>query len=160
MRRPRLLTFRSDNGPRAPERGNALVELAMCLSLLLMILLGIVDFGRVFYAAMALTQAARSGAQYGAQSVGKSSDFSGMEAAATSAAQADWGTITAVGTRTCTCSDDSIVSCTTGVCATDPGNSPRIRVQVTATKTFQTIVNYPGIPHVIPLSRTAIMRAQ
>src|SRR5436309_15952090 len=103
MRRPRPLTFRSDNGPRAQERGNALVELAMCLSLLLMILLGIMDFGRVFYAAMALTQAARPGAQYGAQSVGKSSDFSGMAAAATSAAQADWGTITAVRTPTCPC---------------------------------------------------------
>lgn len=47
------------------ERGQALVELAMLLPILLIILLGIIDFGRVFYAYVTITNAAREGARYG-----------------------------------------------------------------------------------------------
>lgn len=47
------------------ERGQALVELAIMLPILLIILLGVIDFGRVFYAYVTITNAAREGARYG-----------------------------------------------------------------------------------------------
>lgn len=47
------------------EKGQGLVELAIILPLLLIILLGIIDFGRVFYAYVAITNASREGARYG-----------------------------------------------------------------------------------------------
>lgn len=47
------------------EKGQGLVELAVILPLLLIILLGTIDFGRVFYAYVAITNASREGARYG-----------------------------------------------------------------------------------------------
>lgn len=48
------------------ERGQSLVELAFVLPLLAIILLGAIDFGRVFYSFITITNASREGARYGA----------------------------------------------------------------------------------------------
>lgn len=47
----------------APDRGAVAVEFGLILPLLLLILLGIIDFGRAFNAQVTLTQAAREGAR-------------------------------------------------------------------------------------------------
>jgi hypothetical protein len=65
--------------------GGALVELAIVLPLLLIIFAGTVDFARVFYATISLTNAARAGAQYGSASLAKSLDSAGMQATAVAA---------------------------------------------------------------------------
>ena len=49
----------------APERGAALVELAMVLPLLLVVIAGIVDFGFAFQRYEVITNAAREGARLG-----------------------------------------------------------------------------------------------
>ena len=49
----------------ASEKGQAMVEFALVLPLLVLIFLPLVDFGRLFYFTMTLTQAVRAGAQYG-----------------------------------------------------------------------------------------------
>lgn len=46
------------------EGGQSLVETALMLPILLLLLVGIVDFGRAFYAYIAVTNAAREGARY------------------------------------------------------------------------------------------------
>jgi Flp pilus assembly protein TadG len=56
---------------RRSERGQSLVEFAMVLPLFLIIVFGIVDFGRAYSAYVQLNNGAREGARYGA--VGKSS---------------------------------------------------------------------------------------
>jgi Flp pilus assembly protein TadG len=45
-------------------RGQALVEVALTLPLLLLLILGAMDFGRMFYTKIILTNAAREGANY------------------------------------------------------------------------------------------------
>ncbi len=48
------------------QRGQNLVELALLMPILLWFCLGLVDFGRVFYTQIGLTNAAREGARYAA----------------------------------------------------------------------------------------------
>ncbi|MEW6726174.1 TadE/TadG family type IV pilus assembly protein [Desulforudis sp. 1088] len=51
------------------EKGQSLVEFALILPLLLLLLFGTIEFGRVFSASLVITNAAREGARLGA--VGK-----------------------------------------------------------------------------------------
>jgi Flp pilus assembly protein TadG len=50
--------------PRS-ERGQSTVELALAFPVLLLILMGVLDFGRAFFSYVSITNAAREGAQYG-----------------------------------------------------------------------------------------------
>jgi Flp pilus assembly protein TadG len=147
---------------RRRQRGAALVEVAVAVILLCFIALGTADFGRVSYMAMALTNAARAGAIYGTQSLAKSSDFAGMETAAARSAAADVGVINTSASRTCECQVGSGTPTVMGSCppiGTCTG-TVRIRVKVIASKTFNMIKAFPGLPGTVSLSRTAIMRAQ
>jgi Flp pilus assembly protein TadG len=47
------------------ERGQSLVELALTITLLMVLLAGVVDFGRGFFTWLALRDAAQEGAAYG-----------------------------------------------------------------------------------------------
>ena len=51
---------------RATETGQSLVEFAMVLPLFLVLLFGLVDFGRAFYSWIVITNGAREGARAGA----------------------------------------------------------------------------------------------
>lgn len=51
---------------KGKERGAVAVEMAIVLPLLLLILLGIIEFGRALNVQVSLTQAAREGARYAA----------------------------------------------------------------------------------------------
>lgn len=61
--------FKSSRGAQRPrsERGQSLVEFALVLPLLLVFLLGVADFGRVFTASITVEAAARNGAEAAAQ---------------------------------------------------------------------------------------------
>lgn len=52
---------------RRRERGNSLVEMAVIAPLLVLLLTGVVDFGRAFNVYIVITNAAREGARYGAR---------------------------------------------------------------------------------------------
>jgi Flp pilus assembly protein TadG len=147
-------------------RGAALVELAVALPLLVLVIVGTIDFGRVFYMAMVLQNAARAGAQYGANSSGAASDVPGMQNAAKTSAAFNIGTISAFASESCMCANDN-----GALSATSPandcsnactGNHLVISVTVTAASTFTLISGYPipGIPRSFSVSRDATMRAQ
>src|SRR3989442_5765319 len=143
------------------ERGSAIIELTLLMPFFLLLLMGTIDFSRVFYTAMAITHAARAGAQYGAQSNGASQDDAGMAQAARTAAQ-DLDSLGVTATHYCKCTIDGVTltnptpNTCTGACV----GARQIYVQVTTSKTFQTLWNYPGIPHTVNLNRTATLRAQ
>jgi Flp pilus assembly protein TadG len=141
------------------QRGAALVEFVVALPVLLVVLIGTIDFGRVFYMAIALTDAARAGAQYGAHSLTRSADVSGMQAAAVAAAPNLSG-LTATATRTCQCAPDNGATFTNAACTgTCPfGEHLVIAVIVDASKPFTTIAKFPGIPRTLTVNRTSRLR--
>lgn len=49
-----------------PRRGQSLVEMALVLPIVIMLMLGLLDFGRAFYTLVALHDAADEGASYAA----------------------------------------------------------------------------------------------
>lgn len=152
--------WRRDSRERCQARstsGSALVELAVVSPLLLFMALGVGDLGRVVYTSLILSHAARAGAQYGAQTNATTGDASGIRAAALDEAQ-DISPVAVTSQRICECPGAGTVSCSTTMC-TGYG-VPQVFVQVTTTKTFQTLTPYPGIPSAVPLSRTAIVRRQ
>ena len=135
------------------ETGSAFIELALFFPALLLLLLGAIDLARVYYASITLINAAEVGAQYGSRTVTASSDTSGMATAATNDAS-DLTGATATASQSCTCSG------TSQACNASCAGTKHIWVTVNATYTFSTLFPYPGIPSSVPMTRTAVMRAQ
>lgn len=67
---------------RKKEKGQSLVEMALLLPVLLLMLLGLLDFGRVYYAMVAMNDAAQEGAAYAAM---RPNDHAGISARAAAA---------------------------------------------------------------------------
>jgi len=160
------------------QSGQALIEMAFVVPLLLLLVLGVIEIGRYAYIAILIGNAARAGAAYGAQNKQLANDSTGIQ----NAAQYDFAgstssnnspppptnglaatTLTVVSTNTCGCdSAGSIVSAGCNVAAgnADPGTCPVgsrwiVFVSVTASGNFNSLFNYPGIPTSISISRTA-----
>jgi len=142
---------------RKSNRGNAAVELALTAPLLLLLLVGAADFGRVFYHAVTLANAAATGAFYGAQNNVLSGHFQDAEQVAKNDAK-DLGTITAQGGRFCDCPNGTKVDCVTGSCPSY--GAPRVYVSVKTSESFSPLVKYPAIPNPVTVGRTAYMRVQ
>lgn len=64
------------------EKGQSIVELALLLPVLLVMLLGLLDFGRVYYVMVSLNDAAQEGASYAAM---RPNDFTGISQRAANA---------------------------------------------------------------------------
>jgi Flp pilus assembly protein TadG len=140
---------------RRAEAGSAFIELGLMLPVLLLILLGAIDFARVFFADIALTNAAEVGAMYGARSVSGSSDLTSMQDASTADA-ADLSGVTATASQYCTCGNGAAHTCPVS-CS---GSTMHTFVSVTTSYTFTPLVPFPGIPSSVPMTRTAVMRVQ
>ena len=50
---------------KRPEKGQSMVELALTITMLMILLAGVVDLGRAFFTYMAMRDAAQEGAAYG-----------------------------------------------------------------------------------------------
>ena len=145
---------------RRSDGGGAIVELALALPLLVAVMAGTVDFARVYYASIALQNAARAGAQYGAHSLGQSGDFPGMRTRAMNSIVPNTG-VDATASRTCVCATNAGVFGSAVACSTTcpSGQHLVVTVTVTATRTFNTVMSgIPGIPASVNLSRSATLR--
>ncbi|MGH9615291.1 MAG: TadE/TadG family type IV pilus assembly protein [Acidobacteriaceae bacterium] len=136
------------------EIGQALVELALTMPLLVLLLLGAAELGRLAYAAIETSNAARAGVQYGAQNHVTASDFAGMQIAATNDAQNVSG-LTATAIHFCGCSDGTPSTCSTGDCE---GSRMLEYVQVNTSTTFDPLVYCPALPKTFTVNGQAIMR--
>jgi Flp pilus assembly protein TadG len=146
-------------GRAGEEQGQSLVELAFTLPLLLVVLVGTIDAGRVIYAAIEVANAARAGVAYGAQNPVTASDLTGMQTAALKDGPNVAG-LNAQATELCTCSVGTAVTCANAarLCIT-PGHVIT-NIQVKTTAAVNLLFNVPGLPRSYTLSGQAIMRVE
>jgi Flp pilus assembly protein TadG len=136
------------------SRGQSCVELAFSVPLLIVLLLVVVEAGRICLVAISLSSAAHAGVQYGAQNLTTVSDNAGMQSAAKADALNLPG-MTATGSHFCQCSDGSASTCL----ATDCATSHRLTyVKVNTSATYTPWFSWPGVPLATTLSSQAIMR--
>jgi len=129
-----------------------MVEFALVLPLLLVILFGVMEFGQVFYSAVAVVNAAHAGAMYGAQGAAFWSDTGDMQAAALKDGK-DVSGLTATASEVCYCSGVS-TACAAS-CA-----SKTIYVKVVTQASVHETAPWPGVPNPINLSASAQFRVQ
>jgi Flp pilus assembly protein TadG len=139
--------------------GQSLAEMALMLPVLVVLLLVALDFSRLYYLAMEVTDAARAGAQFGSANGAAAQNTSGIETVACNS-MADLSCTPGVNTTAlnfCQCAGSSAtISCTS------PGGCTAVQnfVTVTATATFKTVVSYPGIPSSVPVKASVTMQVQ
>src|SRR5262249_10190735 len=112
---------------------------------------------RLFYTWIAVSNAARAGAQYGSQTLTNAADTNGMRLAATTDGSNITG-LTATASQ-CTCVSGTSVAVCSGSnynCT----NAPKATyVKVYTKETFNTKVTYPGVPSSHTVNETAIIQA-
>jgi Flp pilus assembly protein TadG len=140
-------------GRRNRQRGNSLIEMAIGISVLVWLLLGIADVVGIFNTSLAVSNAARAGAQYGSRSVLTAADTNGMIAAAKQDAPS-FPTISVTATQ-CTCATGSAVTtCDTSYCT---NNASRTFVTVNTSNLYNSPVKFFFFPASMTLTGKAIM---
>ena len=134
-----------------------MVELAVVLPVLILFAVGVMDYGRVFFRALMVANAARAGAEWGAFSVGNAADSVSIRGFAKLDAQ-EIGGLKVQSERICRCADN-VVPCT-GSCPGYGTGAVRTYVQVTAIDSVDLVLRYPGLPSKIGISRTATFRTE
>lgn len=137
------------------QTGGPLVETALTAPILIFMILGVVEFGRVAYIAVETSNAARAAVSYGSQNVITAADTSGMQAVARLEATGLTAqnvnlTVNAVGNCACS-SPDTTQAAFACAGAADTICPPPSHIEqtlnVTVTATFDPIVhagNFPG----------------
>jgi Flp pilus assembly protein TadG len=137
---------------RRRRRGAAAVELAIVLPVLMVIVVGCVDFGRFLYYYIAVTNAAEEGAAFGSLNPPANYGVSGGTSSGWETAVQNAAVGEAPGLRM---NGSSAPISASNVTVVDPPQSGV--VQVTVSYTFQTILQYPWLPQNVIVSRTVAM---
>jgi Flp pilus assembly protein TadG len=159
---------------RFDAHGSMTVEAALVLPILLIVFIAVIDFGRVFYWSLALSNAARVGAEYGAIDRIKAYQENAMVNQAQTAAEDDIGTtnVSCIAcppdstSDGCKKSDGSTINpCLCGAispmqsCNDTCASNVHLYVQVQCQATFRTVSSYLGFSS-ITLIRSARIAVQ
>jgi len=134
------------------QRGNAMLELAFATPMLMLMLSGVIDFGRAYYFTDAAVSAARAGAQYGIESPSNFGNYAGMRLAAQNDAQGI-SNFTATATSYCETSGGTTTDCTSV-------SAVKGYVKVTTAITYNLMIPWPGLPNALNIGGIAIMRCR
>lgn len=139
------------------EEGQALVETALSMSLLLLLMLGAVEFGALAYSAIAVGNAARAAAQYGSQTPVTAVDSGGMQQKAKNEYTTP-SALTLVSGYSCSCAGTgtSVVCTTNSVTAPAcPNSYMEVTLTVQAQVSYTPAIHIPGLPGPFQLRGTA-----
>jgi Flp pilus assembly protein TadG len=133
--RNRISAFDAPRTQGSGRLGAAAVEFALLLPILCFLFVIAVDFGRVFYFSITVTNCARNGAIYASQNPTTAVDQTGISTEAK---------------RDASNLDANLINVTS---TTNNATNPTY-VDVTVTYPFYTITNFPGVAHTTTISRT------
>jgi Flp pilus assembly protein TadG len=136
------------------DRGTSLVEFAIVAPVLIFLLIGLIDVGRYTTYAIMTANAARAGAQYGAQNLTTALDTAGVQAAALRDGQNLTNFSAPTLTHLCSVGGGALGACPSR--PVPPHTVYYVKVQVNGT--FNSLLDYPGIPSSIPVSGSIVMR--
>ena len=142
IRRSRRFTL-----ARRQRGGAAAVEFAIVLPVLVTILLGATDFGRVSYSTIAIANAARAGAAYASMNPYDSSAPTPWTTNVTQAITDELSQSTAFDTSKLTVTVTYVIEA-----------SDLRRVSVQVTYPFKTLITWPSIPSTFNIQQTVVMR--
>jgi Flp pilus assembly protein TadG len=152
------------------DKGQAFVELALVLPMLILLVVGGAEIGRLAYADIEVSNAARAGVAYAMQSHAAvaASQYTNIENAAKQDAPNLPGLVVDPPTLTCYCETSGGVTTALASCsATDASlttcaspSSIVIYVQVDTHAAIDTLFHLPAIPNSVTLRGRAIMRVE
>ena len=125
------------------DRAQSLVEFALVAPFLIILMLGVIDYGRVYFAYVSVTNGARTGADFASSGESAAEDIDGIRSAALAE------TLELLNTSP----ENPQVSVETG---TD--SQGRAYADVTMQYTFTTIFPWPGLPSSMDVVRTVRAR--
>jgi Flp pilus assembly protein TadG len=141
------------------DTGQALVELALTFPIFILLLVGAAEFGRLAYAAIEVSNAARAGASYGSLTHITAADFPNIKLMATKDA-ANLTGVVATAADFCQCSTGGTITCSSALIACPSPARIIEYVQVNTTATVGPLFHYPGLPHTFTVTGQAIMRVE
>jgi Flp pilus assembly protein TadG len=149
--RRQSITPRARRGSK--QRGQALLELALTLPILLLLTLGLIELGRLAYYNIEVSDAARAGVQFGTQSLAYAADTAGITTAAQSdAPDLGAGTITVTPVQYCDCPGTG----SAGACPAAGCSYPLVYLKVTTTYTYTPLFNYLAVSNIFNLSNATL----
>lgn len=144
-------------GLRRQAGGNAALEMALIAPVLVLLLVGIADFGMAVYRKMQVQHAAQAGAEYAMVHGFSSAAITTTVTAATA--------LTGIAAlpapaQSCGCATGTTVAAAT--CGTNcaTGTAAGVYVTVSARGSYTTIVPYPGIPSSFTFTSASVVRIQ
>ncbi len=137
--------------------GNAAVEFALLAPALILLLLGIIDYGTGVYQSMQVQNAAEVGAEY---AIKNGFNATAISSAVTSATNLQGISATPSPAQSCGCASGSTVSTATCGSTCPSGAAAGVYVTVSAQSTYSTLIPYPGIPNSFTFSSASMVRIQ
>jgi Flp pilus assembly protein TadG len=138
------------------DSGASAVEFAILAPLLIYVAIGLIDVGRYTYYAILAANAARAGAQYGAQDLAHVGQTNNIETAATTDGSGLSWHFTPAPACKVSVNTGALSACPTG--NSSPATGSVYYLQVSVTGTFNTLVPYPGIGSSVSVSGSSTMR--
>ncbi len=135
--------------------GNVTIEFGFVILFMVTLAVGAYDFGNLGYQKIALTNAARAGAQYGVQDLVTAADVDGMEQAARN--DAGDNSLDVEARRYCSCPGQGEVSCSV-LCADD--SFSYMYVEVTTEGQIELLFPYPYVTSPQTVASTNTMRVR
>src|SRR3954452_7087983 len=136
------------------EAGNVSVELALLAPILMLIFLGLVEYGRAYTEKLNLSRMARVQLQYAVENIGATEVLDEIDGHSATLSNGD--TVTYTATTSCMC-----LGAATGCQTLCDGTSlPEMQIQVAATRSLTPLIFFPGHSGPLTLSATTSMRAR